>query len=138
VKVRPRILFRLEPTLSCGSNTRVALPHPAVVSGTSLKMLLLLHKRLRQLLRATLVLAIHLAVAAAALAIWWPRSQNGLPDIGGPLDVEASRALRIADDQTAFLGTDVQTEKHKQQLLAAEGWPKRHAPIDSNTPEPTG
>jgi hypothetical protein len=83
-------------------------------------MLLLLHKRLRQLLRATLVLAIHLAVAAAALAIWWPRSQNGLPDIGGPLDVEASRALRIADDQTAFLGTDVQTEKHKQQLLAAD------------------
>ncbi len=46
-------------------------PAPAAVSGTSQKLLQLLRKRLRQLARVTLVLAICLAVAAAALAIWW-------------------------------------------------------------------
>src|SRR4051794_26561482 len=54
-------------------------PAPAAVSGTSQKLLQLLRKRLRQLARVTLVLAIGLAVAAAALAIWWSTSLNGLP-----------------------------------------------------------
>jgi CubicO group peptidase (beta-lactamase class C family) len=100
--------------------TRHESPSPEAVSGASLKMLPSLRKRLRQQLRATLVLAIPLAVAAAALAIWWPRSLNGIPDIGGPHDVEASRALRIPDDQTAFLGTGVPTEKDRQPLPAAD------------------
>ena len=64
---------------------------PAAVSGTSSKTLQLLRKRLRQLLRVTLVLAICLAVAATALAIWWLNSLNGLPDIGDPFDVAAFR-----------------------------------------------
>ena len=75
---------------------------PAAVSGTSQKMLQLLRKRLRQLLRVTLVLAICLAVAATALAIWWLTSLNGLPDIGDPFDVAAFRAFSIPDDQNAF------------------------------------
>ena len=49
-----------------------------------------------------LVLAIGLAVAAAALAIWWLNSLNGLPDIGDPFDVAAFRAFSIPDDQNAF------------------------------------
>ena len=75
---------------------------PAAVSGTSSKTLQLLRKRLRQLLRVTLVLAICLAVAATALAIWWLTSLNGLPDIGDPFDVAAFRAFSIPDDQNAF------------------------------------
>ena len=75
---------------------------PAALSGTSQKLLHLLRKRLRQLARVTLVLAICLAVAAAALAIWWSTSLNGLPDIGDPFDVAAFRAFRIPDDQNAF------------------------------------
>ena len=66
------------------------------------KLLQLLRKRLRQLLRVTLVLAICLAVAAAAFAIWWLTSLNGLPDIGDPFDVAAFRAFSIPDDQNAF------------------------------------
>ena len=66
------------------------------------RLLQLLRKRLRQLLRVTLVLAICLAVAAAALAIWWLTSLNGLPDIGDPFDVAAFRAFRVPDDQNAF------------------------------------
>jgi hypothetical protein len=77
-------------------------PTPAAVSGTSQKLPQLLRKRLRQLLRVTRVLAICLAVAASALAIWWLTSLNGLPDIGDPFDVAAFRALRIPDDQNAF------------------------------------
>ena len=72
------------------------------MSGTSPKLLQLLRKRLRQLARVTLVLAICLAVAAAALAIWWSTSLNGLPDIGDPFDVAAFRAFSIPDDQNAF------------------------------------
>jgi hypothetical protein len=68
------------------------------VGGTSPKLRQLLRKRLRQLLRITLVLA----VAAAALAIWWLTSLNGLPDIGEPFDVEAFRAFSVPDDQNAF------------------------------------
>ena len=75
---------------------------PAAVSGTSSKTLQLLRKRLRQLLRVTLVLTICLAVAATALAIWWLNSLNGLPDIGDPFDVAAFRTFRLPDDQNAF------------------------------------
>ena len=60
---------------------------PAPVSDTSQKTLQLLRKRLRQLRRVTLALAIGLAVAATALGIWWSTSLNGLPDIGDPFDV---------------------------------------------------
>ena len=77
-------------------------PAPAAVSGTSPKLLQLLRKRLRQLARVTLVLAICLAVAATALAIWWLTSLNGLPDIGDPFDVAAFRAFSVPDDQNAF------------------------------------
>jgi hypothetical protein len=77
-------------------------PAPAAVSGTSQKLLQLLRKRLRQLLRVTLVLAICLAVAASALAIWWLTSLNGLPDIGDPFDVAALRSFRIPDEENAF------------------------------------
>jgi preprotein translocase subunit SecG len=62
-------------------------PAPAAVNGTSQKLLQLLRKRLRQLARVTFVLAIGLALAATALAIWWLTSLNGLPDIGEPFDV---------------------------------------------------
>jgi hypothetical protein len=72
------------------------------VNGASPKVFHLLRKRLRQLLRITMVLAICLALAATALAIWWLTSLNGLPDIGDPFDVAAFRALRIPDDQNAF------------------------------------
>ena len=72
------------------------------MSGTSQKLLHLLRKRLRQLSRVTLVLAIGLAVAASAFAIWWLNSLNGLPDIGEPFDVAAFRAFSVPDDQNAF------------------------------------
>jgi len=77
-------------------------PAPAAVSGTSRKLLQLLRKRLRQLLRVTLALAICLAVAATAIAIWWLTSLNGLPDIGDPFDVAAFRAFSVPDDHNAF------------------------------------
>ena len=77
-------------------------PAPAAVSGTSQKLLQLLRKRLRQLLRVTLVLAVGLALAATALAIWWLTSLNGLPDIGDPFDVAALRSFSIPDEQNAF------------------------------------
>ena len=82
--------------------TQSESPAPAAVSGTSPKMLQLLRKRLRQLLRVALVLAIGLAVAASALAIWWLTSLNGLPDIGDPFDVAAFRAFSVPDDRNAF------------------------------------
>src|SRR5580692_7113268 len=75
---------------------------PAAVSGTSSKTLQLLYRRLRQLLRAMLVLTICLAVAATALAIWWLTSLNRLPDIGDPFDVAAFRTFRLPDDRNAF------------------------------------
>ena len=91
---------------------------PAAVSGTSQKLLQLLRKRLRQLARVTLVLAIGLAVAAAALAIWWSTSLNGLPDIGDPFDVAAFRAFRVPDDQNAFAFLRRASEK----LTPIAGW----------------
>jgi hypothetical protein len=72
------------------------------VCRTSQKMLQLLRKRLRQLLRVTLVLASCLALAATATAIWWLTSLNGLPDIGDPFDVAAFRAFSLPDDLNAF------------------------------------
>lgn len=77
-------------------------PSTEAVGGTSQKLLQLLRKRLRRLLRVTLVLTIGLVVAVAALAIWWLRSLNGLPDIGDPFDVAEFRAFRVPDEQNAF------------------------------------
>jgi hypothetical protein len=74
----------------------------ATVMGTSSKTLQVLRKRVRQLWRATLVLAIGLTVAVTALSVWWLNSLNGLPDIGDPFDVAAFRAFRVADDRNAF------------------------------------
>jgi hypothetical protein len=62
----------------------------------------LLRKRLRQLLRVTLILSICLTVAATALTIWWLNSLNGLPDIGDPFDVEAFRTFSLPEDKNAF------------------------------------
>jgi hypothetical protein len=93
------------------------------VSGTSPKMLQLLRKRLRQLLRVALVLAIGLAVAASALAIWWLTSLNGLPDIGDPFDVEAFRAFSVPDERNAFTYLRRASEKVTpfRGMLGAEG-----------------
>ena len=81
------------------------------------KMRQLLLKRLRQLLRASIVLAICLVIAATALAIWWLTSLNGLPDIGDPFDVAAFRAFRVPDDQNAF--TFLRRAKEKLDPLRA-------------------
>ena len=86
--------------LTQDANPAIATP---AASGTSPKTLQLMRKRLRQLLRGTLVLASCLAIGATALAIWWLTSLNGLPDIGDPFDVAAFRALRIPDEQNAFV-----------------------------------
>ncbi len=100
--------------------TRHESPSPEAVSGTSPTTLQLLRKRPRQLWRASLVLAICLAVAASTLAIWWLRSKNGFADIGDPFEVWALDAFRIPDDENALLRTGVQAEKEKQPLLAAD------------------
>ncbi len=71
-------------------------------SRTLTKLRQLLRRRLRQLSRVVLVLAIGLAIAGTALAIWWLTSLNGLPDIGDPFDVAAIRAFSIPDAQNAF------------------------------------
>jgi hypothetical protein len=71
-------------------------------SQTSGKLLQLLRKRLRQMLRVTLVLVICCVLAASAFAIWWLTSLNGLPDIGDSFDVAAFQAFRVPDDQNAF------------------------------------
>ena len=62
-------------------------------------------------MRVTLVLAIGFAVAAAAFAIWWLTSLNGLPDIGEPFDVAEFRAFSIPDEQNAF--TSLRREQEK-------------------------
>jgi hypothetical protein len=77
-------------------------PSTGAVSSTSRKLLQLLRKRLRQLARVTLVLAIGIALAATALAVWWWKSLDGLPDIGDPFDVAEYRAIRVPDNQNAF------------------------------------
>jgi hypothetical protein len=71
-------------------------------SGPPSKLRRLLRRRFRQLARVMIVLAIGLALAGTALAIWWLTSLNGLPDIGDPFDVAAFRGFRIPDDQDAF------------------------------------
>jgi hypothetical protein len=71
-------------------------------SGQPSKVRQLLRRRIRQLARVMVVLAIGLALAGTALAIWWLTSLNGLPDIGDPFDVAAFRAFRIPDGQNAF------------------------------------
>ena len=93
-------------------------PAPAAVSDTSQKLLQLLRKRLRQLARVTLVLAIGFSFAAAAFAIWWLTSLNGLPDIGDPFDVAAFRAFSVPDDQNAFTFLRRANEK----LTPIRGW----------------
>jgi hypothetical protein len=75
---------------------------PLAASGKPSKAVELLRKRLRQLLRVVVVLAACLTVAAAALAIWWLNSLNGLPDIGDPFDVAAFRTFSLPDEQNAF------------------------------------
>jgi hypothetical protein len=82
--------------------TQLESAAPAAASGASRKLLQLLRKRLRQLLRVTLVLATCLALAATALAIWWLMSLNGLPNIGDPFDVAAFRAYSLPEDRNAF------------------------------------
>jgi hypothetical protein len=84
------------------TRTECPAPAPAAVIDTSPKLVRLLRKRLRQLARVALVLAIGLALAAAAFATWWMTSLNGLPDIGEPFDVEAFRAFRLPDERNAF------------------------------------
>ena len=103
-------------------------PAPAAVSGTSQRLLQLLRKRLRQLARVTLVLAIGLAVAAAALAIWWSTSLNGLPDIGDPFDVAAFRAFRVPDDQNAF--AFLRRANEKLTPIRGESWAEGPYPDD--------
>ena len=76
---------------------------PVATSPAPNKTLQLLRKRLRQLVRATLVISGCLALGAALLAIWWLTSLNGLPDIGDPFDVAAFRARRVPDEQNAFI-----------------------------------
>jgi hypothetical protein len=80
-------------------NTAVAQPTSSPARG---KLLRLLRTRLRQLVRATAVFTVCLAAAAAAFAVWWMTSLNGLPDIGDPFDVAAFRSFHIPDDENAF------------------------------------
>jgi hypothetical protein len=78
----------------------------------------LLRKWLCRLARVTFVLAIGLAVAASAFAIWWLNSLNGLPDIGDPFDVAAFRSFSVPDDQNAFTFVRRANEK----LTPLRGW----------------
>ena len=78
------------------------IENATAANGSSLKTLQLLRKRSHQFLRVMLAMAICLAVAASALALWWLTSLNGLPDIGDPFDVAAFRAFSVPDDQNAF------------------------------------
>ncbi len=86
------------PTTDEATVVAPAVTNPAPKS----KMRQLLLKRLRQLLRATIALAICVLIAATGLGIWWLTCLNGLPDIGEPFDVAAFRSFRVPDDQNAF------------------------------------
>ncbi len=94
---------------------------------TSRKMVQLLRKRLRQLLKAVVGLAIFLVVAGPIFAIWWLNSLNGLPDVGDPFDVAEFRALRIPEDQNAFTFL----RRAGAKLTPAPEWPRK---IDSMDP----
>jgi hypothetical protein len=105
----------------------------AAVSGTSRKLLGLLRKRLRQLLRITLVLVICVALAGTALAIWWLRSLNGLPDIGDPFDVAEFRAFRVPDEQNALTLVRRAAEKFTPMPLNVNlGDPRVHDWFEAN------
>jgi hypothetical protein len=92
---------------------------PAIesVSGGTNKLRQLLRTRARQLVRVTVVLLICLALAAAAVTIWWLNSLNGLPDIGDPFDVATFRGLSVPDDQNAF----ILLRRAEKQLTPAPG-----------------
>ena len=77
-------------------------PVPTAISGPSPNVLRLLPKRLRELLRGTLVLATCFAVAATAFAIRCQTNLNRLPDIGEPFDVVEIQAFSLPGDQNAF------------------------------------
>ena len=83
--------------------TVVAPEGAPAASGPPSKVRQLLRRRLRQLARVMIVLAIGVALAGTALAIWWLTSLNGLPDIGDPFDVAALRAFSIPEDRDAFV-----------------------------------
>jgi hypothetical protein len=104
----------------------------------------LLRKRLRQLVWATLGLAIALALA---LTIWWLTILSGLPNIGDPFDVAALREVTIPEDQNAFAFLRRAHEKLTPlpELLRAVrtasptvGWsqadPKLRAWVEANRP----
>lgn len=107
------------------------LEEPAITTPaagrTPSKMMQLLRKRLRQLLRAAVGLAIFLAVAGPIFAIWWLTSLNGLPDIGDPFDVAEFRSFQVAEDQNAFSFL----RRAQAKLTNAPQWPRA---IDSSDP----
>ena len=119
---------------------------PAAVSGKPSKMVVLLRKRVRQLLRVIVVLAACVAVAAMALATWWLNSLNGLPYIGDPFDVAALRAFSIPEDRDAFVFFRRANEKSSSFPLWADrvdssataAWseadPKVRAWVEANRP----
>jgi hypothetical protein len=57
-----------------------------------------------QLLRVTIVLVVCCAVVAVALVLLWLSSwsMDGLPDIGGPEEIAAVRAVGAGDDRDAI------------------------------------
>jgi hypothetical protein len=118
----------------------------AAVSRSSNKLRQLLFKRLRQLLRVIIVLAVGLAVAASGLAIWLMRSLNGLPDIGEPFDIAALRAFTISEDKDAFVFFGRANERRgrsplspqKEASAATVAWsdadPELRAWVEANGP----
>jgi hypothetical protein len=109
----------------------------SVVSRRSPKLRQLLRKRLRQLLRITSGVAICLALAATAIAIWWLTSLNALPDIGDPFDVAAFRGFSVPDDQNAFTFLRRAQEKLTPSppslpLSWSQADPKARAWVESN------
>jgi hypothetical protein len=116
------------------------------VSGKPSKTVELMRKRLRQLLRFIVVLAVCVAVAATALAIWWLNSLNGLPDVGNPFDVAALRAFGIPEDRDAFVFFRRENDKRSSFPLWVNGedssataaWsvadPKVRAWVEANRP----
>src|SRR5258708_15195591 len=98
-----------------------------VVRRPPAKTLQLLRKLWRQPLRVLFVLVSGLMVAAGALAIWWLRSLNGLPDIGEPFDVRAFQAFSVPDEQNAFIFL-------RRSHLMLTPWPELPRAVDQSTP----